>query len=115
MDIDSDIDARLAAAGGQAQRERVEGYLSLLSELLAAKPVPVASLVKFGQHFTTSTTMAMVVGSRVLDALVAALTADLTLDVEVNDNGDREQWTELGRKAFQGEHIGALWLPRTSL
>lgn len=103
MDIDSDIDARLSAAAGQGQRDRVEGYLSLLAELLTTKPVPVQALIKFGQHFTTSTTMAMVVGSRVLDALVAALCAGLQLDVDVNDNGDKEKWTQLGKQAFESE------------
>lgn len=103
MDIDSDIDARLSAAAGQGQRERVEGYLSLLAELLTTKPVPVQALVKFGQHFTTSTTMAMVVGSRVLDALVTALCAGLQLEVDINDNGDKDKWTQLGKQAFAGE------------
>lgn len=105
MDIDSDIDARLSAAAGQGQRERVEGYLSLLAELLSTKPVPVQALIKFGQHFTTSTTMAMVVGSRVLDALVAALCAGLQLDVDINDNGDKEKWTQLGKQAFDSEFL----------
>lgn len=104
MDIDSDIDARLSTASSQPQRERVEGYLSLLAELLTTKPVPVQALVKFGLHFTTSTTMAMVVGSRVLDALVASLCAGLQLEVEITDNGDRAKWTELGKQAFDGEY-----------
>lgn len=63
-----------------------------------------ADLIAFGRHFTTSTSMAMVVGRRVLGDYVTALAAGTdyrpTLAAEADD--DRAKWDAAGLAAFSG-------------
>ncbi|KAL7420467.1 hypothetical protein Q5752_004417 [Cryptotrichosporon argae] len=81
------------------QKDRITAYLSTLETLLAAPQT--AQLVAFGQHFTTSTTMAMVVGRRVLGSLVIALAAGTGVDrAPAEDVEDAAKWAALGQQAF---------------
>ncbi|WVQ94980.1 hypothetical protein IAU59_002072 [Kwoniella sp. CBS 9459] len=93
------------------QKQRIGSYLETLSSLLSASPPSSDALISFGRHFTTSTSMAMVVGRRVLGAYVTALSAGTTLErtgtaaLSLDEEGaeDAPQWEQLGQKAFGGE------------
>ncbi|WVQ83722.1 hypothetical protein IAT38_005866 [Cryptococcus sp. DSM 104549] len=109
---DSETAAKLAAiASISNQKERITSYLTLLSDLLSTPAPPPAPLIAFGTHFTTSTSMAMVVGRRILDCYVTALVAgtDLprtgtsALSMDEEGRADAERWDTLGKAAFAGE------------
>ncbi|WOO80576.1 COP9 signalosome complex subunit 4 [Vanrija pseudolonga] len=104
MDVDSTITPNLASIQSISnQREKIDAYLSLLATLLTPT-ASAADLTAFGRHFTTSTSMAMVVGRRVLGDYVAALAAGTdyrpTLAAEADD--DRAKWDAAGLAAFTG-------------
>lgn len=82
--------ARPVLSDSRNQRERIESYLSLLEGLLTSPNV--GDLTAFGRHFTTSTTVPLVVGRRVLGAFVAALTAGLGFE----GDDDEAKWATLG-------------------
>ncbi|KLT39383.1 hypothetical protein CC85DRAFT_265478 [Cutaneotrichosporon oleaginosum] len=99
MDVDTDLGVKLAAiAETPNQRDRIEAYLSLLESLLSSPDV--SDLTAFGRHFTTSTSVPLVAGRRVLGAFVAALTSGLMHDAE-----DEAKWTTLG--AVFAKHEGS--------
>lgn len=94
------------------QRDKITSYQNLLASLLAP-PVSTPNLITFGRHFTTSTSMALVVGRRVLGAFVIALCAGSGLDPKYyrgaegeEAGGDEVRWEELGTKGFEGEEGG---------
>jgi COP9 signalosome complex subunit 4 len=73
----------------------------MLTSLLRA-PLSAEELISFGRHFTTSTTMAMVVGRRVLGAFVSALSAGLELDLTLEGESTDEDKAEVARWAEAG-------------
>lgn len=75
------------------QRDRIQSYFDLLDSLLSNKSTD--GLIAFGRHFVTSTSMAMVVGRRVLGAYVTSLTHDLGGQALAEEN--TEKWKQLGR------------------
>jgi COP9 signalosome complex subunit 4 len=94
------------------QRDRITSYQTLLASLLTP-PVSSPNLITFGRHFTTSTSMALVVGRRVLGAFVIALSAGSGLEPKYyrgaegeEAGGDEARWEELGAKGFEGEEGG---------
>ncbi|KAI9634212.1 putative COP9 signalosome complex subunit 4 [Dioszegia hungarica] len=110
MDVEGDITSQLEGiASASNQRDRGTAYLSLLSSLLNPPPQHASQLITFGTHFTTSTTMTMVVGRRVLGAYVMALCGGSTIsekDKKISggdEGGDESKWEEAGKAAFQGE------------
>ncbi|ORY25436.1 putative COP9 signalosome complex subunit 4 [Naematelia encephala] len=111
MEVDSDIDDKLSEiASFPNQRDRTTSYLDLLKSLLSSKPSPTP-LIAYGRHFILSSSMATVVGRRVLGAFVAALCAGSGMDKvesltssDVEEGaGDEEHWERLGKAAFEGE------------
>jgi COP9 signalosome complex subunit 4 len=94
---------------GSNQKDRTTAYLSLLSELLAAPISTSEPLVSFGRHFTTSTSMATVVGRRVLGSFVTALCGGSGMDKLHSASGgeeavgDDENWEKFGLEGFQRE------------
>ncbi|RSH91532.1 hypothetical protein EHS25_009831 [Saitozyma podzolica] len=113
MDVDSDLSSQLAAiVSAPNQRDRITSYQTLLASLLTPS-VSSPNLITFGRHFTTSTSMALVVGRRVLGAFVIALCAGSGLDPKYyrgaegeEAGGDEARWEELGTKGFEGEEGG---------
>ncbi|WVW86469.1 hypothetical protein I302_108517 [Kwoniella bestiolae CBS 10118] len=112
MDVDTDIASQLDSISSISnQKERTQSYLSLLTTLLSSSPPSSNGLITFGRHFTTSTSMAMVVGRRVLGSYVISLcagtsmekkgTSALPLDEDLTN--DQPRLEELGQEAFSGE------------
>ncbi|WWC72296.1 uncharacterized protein I206_106258 [Kwoniella pini CBS 10737] len=110
--MDSEIEQQLASISSTPnQKERTSSYFTLLSTLLSSSPLSPNELVTFGRHFVTSTSMAMVVGRRVLGTYVLALsagtsmiksgTSSLTFDDE--GSGDNDKFEQLGIQAFKSE------------
>ncbi|WWD19908.1 hypothetical protein CI109_104377 [Kwoniella shandongensis] len=111
MDVDNETSEKLASITSISnQRERITAYLSLLSAILSPSPTTSSDLITFGRHFTTSTSMATVVGRRVLGAYVTALCAGTTLprtgtaalSLDEEGSSDVEKWDAIGKEAFNG-------------
>lgn len=84
-------------------KQKTQSYLTVLQALLTAPNVQAEPLITLGRHLTTTPSMAMVVGRRVLGAFVAALCAGSGLDnvPAAEDAGDVD-WVQLGEQAFTG-------------
>ncbi|WWC95077.1 hypothetical protein V866_001929 [Kwoniella sp. B9012] len=113
MDMDPDTSSQLDAVSAISnQKERTQSYLSLLTTLLSSQPPSSNALITFGRHFTTSTSMAMVVGRRVLGSYVIALCAGTSMDkkgtsaipLDEELSNDQAKYEDLGERAFKSEN-----------
>ncbi|OWZ63432.1 COP9 signalosome complex subunit 4 [Cryptococcus neoformans] len=107
-----DITAALQEASSQQnQKLRSQAYLSLLQSLLQPPLTSASPLIAFGTHFTTSNTVIIIVGRRILGAYLVALLAGTTVaqkgtaKVPLDEEGqaDEAEWVALGKAAFSGE------------
>ncbi|KIR31626.1 COP9 signalosome complex subunit 4 [Cryptococcus deuterogattii MMRL2647] len=107
-----DISAGLQEASSQQNPKlRSQAYLSLLQCLLQPPLTSASPLIAFGTHFTTSNTVIIIVGRRILGAYLTALLAGTTVvqkgtaKVPLDEEGqaDEAEWIALGNAAFNGE------------